>query len=46
MAGSLVQQFVNGLKSRNEDIRLKTARDLHHYVSFNFMLFTRIQFHL
>ena len=28
-----LQQFVNGLKSRNEETRAKAARDLHHYVS-------------
>nr|WIM49540.1 HIF1a pathway protein [Daphnia magna] len=28
-----MQQFISGLKSRNEDSRLKAARDLHHYVT-------------
>ena len=27
-----MQQFIAGLKSRHEDVRLKAARDLHHYV--------------
>nr|QGN03465.1 target of rapamycin [Ixodes ricinus] len=28
-----VSQFVAGLKSRSEDVRLKTAKELHHYVT-------------
>ncbi|KAI5755082.1 hypothetical protein M8J77_013919 [Diaphorina citri] len=32
MSRTLVQQFVAGLKSRNPEVRNKTARDLHHYV--------------
>ena len=32
-AGSM-QQFIAGLKSKSEDVRLKAARDLHHYVSY------------
>uniref|UniRef100_A0A8D9ABA5 Serine/threonine-protein kinase TOR n=1 Tax=Cacopsylla melanoneura TaxID=428564 RepID=A0A8D9ABA5_9HEMI len=32
MSRTLVQQFVAGLKSRNPDVRNKTARDLHRYV--------------
>ena len=32
-AQSQVNQFVAGLRSRNEETRLKTANDLHHYVS-------------
>ena len=30
---SLMQQFVSGLKSRNDETRAKAARDLNHYVS-------------
>lgn len=30
---SMMNQFVNGLKSKNEDMRVKAARDLHHFVS-------------
>ena len=33
MANAMMQQFVAGLKSRNEEVRLKSARDLHHYVT-------------
>lgn len=33
MTNVMMQQFVTGLKSRNEEMRLKAARDLHHYVS-------------
>ena len=33
MAAGIMQQFINGLKSRSEDLRLKAARDLHHYVN-------------
>ncbi|XP_015906953.1 serine/threonine-protein kinase mTOR [Parasteatoda tepidariorum] len=32
MASSL-QVFVSGLKSKNEDVRLKTTRELHHYIT-------------
>ena len=28
-----MQQFIAGLKSRSEEVRLKAARDLHHYVT-------------
>lgn len=28
-----MQQFITGLKSRNEEVRLKAARDLQHYVT-------------
>ena len=31
-----MQQFISGLKSRNEEVRLKAARDLHHYVTIYF----------
>ena len=30
---SVLQQFVSGLKSRNEDTRAKSAKDLQHYVT-------------
>lgn len=30
---SVLQQFVSGLKSRNEDTRAKAAKDLQHYVT-------------
>ena len=30
---SIMQQFVSGLKSKNEDTRAKAARELNHYVS-------------
>ena len=30
---ALMQQFVSGLKSRNDETRQKAARELHHYVS-------------
>ena len=30
---SLMQQFVSGLKSRNEETRNKAARELNHYVT-------------
>lgn len=30
---SVLQQFVGGLKSRNEDTRAKSAKDLQHYVT-------------
>lgn len=30
---SLMQQFVSGLKSRNEDTRTKAAKELNHYVT-------------
>ncbi|GFS99133.1 hypothetical protein TNCV_822541 [Trichonephila clavipes] len=34
MTTSLVMQtFVSGLKSKNEDVRFRTTRDLHHYVT-------------
>jgi FKBP12-rapamycin complex-associated protein len=29
----LMQQYVSGLKSRNDEARSKTARDLNHYVT-------------
>lgn len=29
----LIEGFVKGLKSKNDDLRHKTARDLHHYVT-------------
>ena len=29
---TLMQQFVSGLKSRNEETRLRTSRELNHYV--------------
>lgn len=29
---TVLQQFVSGLKSRNEDLRAKAAKDLQHYV--------------
>ncbi|CAL1276555.1 unnamed protein product [Larinioides sclopetarius] len=32
-ASTVMQQFVSGLKSKNEDIRFRTTRDLHHYVT-------------
>lgn len=32
MANAIMHQFVSGLKSRSEEVRLKAARDLHHYV--------------
>jgi hypothetical protein len=32
MAAGMMQTFISGLKSRSEDLRLKAARDLHHYV--------------
>lgn len=31
--GTVLQQFVSGLKSRNEDTRAKSAKDLQHYVT-------------
>lgn len=31
--GTVLQQFVSGLKSRNEDTRAKAAKDLQHYVT-------------
>ena len=31
--GSVMNQFIAGLKNKNEEIRGKTARDLHHFVS-------------
>ena len=34
--GGIMQQFISGLKSRNEEVRLKAARDLHHYVTIYF----------
>ncbi|KAG8434781.1 hypothetical protein GDO86_012940 [Hymenochirus boettgeri] len=30
---TMLQQFVNGLRSRNEEIRTKAAKDLQHYVT-------------
>lgn len=30
---TVLQQFVSGLKSRNEDTRAKSAKDLQHYVT-------------
>lgn len=30
---TVLQQFVSGLKSRNEDNRAKSAKDLQHYVT-------------
>lgn len=30
---SILQQFASGLKSRNEEIRAKAAKDLQHYVT-------------
>lgn len=30
---TVLQQFVSGLKSRNEDTRAKAAKDLQHYVT-------------
>ena len=33
MTTPLMQQFVSGLKSRNEETRLKASRELNHYVS-------------
>ncbi|KAG8190056.1 hypothetical protein JTE90_023028 [Oedothorax gibbosus] len=32
-AASAMQVFVAGLKSKNEDVRQKTTRDLHHYIT-------------
>ncbi|XP_054720357.1 serine/threonine-protein kinase mTOR-like [Uloborus diversus] len=32
-ATSAMQVFVSGLKSKNEEVRLKTTRDLHHYIT-------------
>ncbi|GBN69670.1 Serine/threonine-protein kinase mTOR [Araneus ventricosus] len=32
-ASTVMQQFVSGLKSKNEDVRFRTTRDLHHYVT-------------
>lgn len=29
-----MQQFLSGLRSKNEEVRSKTARDLYHYVSY------------
>lgn len=31
---SMMNQFVNGLKSKNEETRIKTAKDLHHFVNY------------
>lgn len=31
--GTVLQQFISGLKSRNEDTRAKSAKDLQHYVT-------------
>ena len=33
-----MQQFILGLKSRNEEVRLKAARDLHHYVKHSLLM--------
>ncbi|GIX92211.1 hypothetical protein CEXT_19081 [Caerostris extrusa] len=30
---TIMQNFVSGLKSKNEEVRLRTTRDLHHYVT-------------
>jgi hypothetical protein len=30
---AIMNQFVTGLKNKNEEIRCKAARDLYHYVS-------------
>ncbi|TNN42337.1 Serine/threonine-protein kinase mTOR [Liparis tanakae] len=30
---TVLQQFVSGLKNRNEDTRAKSAKDLQHYVT-------------
>ena len=34
-----MQQFISGLKSRNEEVRLKAARDLHHYVPIHTLIY-------
>uniref|UniRef100_A0A4W3GLM4 Serine/threonine-protein kinase TOR n=1 Tax=Callorhinchus milii TaxID=7868 RepID=A0A4W3GLM4_CALMI len=31
--GSVLQQFISGLKSRSEEVRAKSAKDLQHYVT-------------
>lgn len=33
-SNDLIESFINGLKSRNEEQRLKTAKDLQHYVNY------------
>lgn len=32
-ASTTINIFISGLKSKNEDIRLKTTKDLHHYIA-------------
>lgn len=51
--GTVLQQFVSGLKSRNEDTRAKAAKDLQHYVTTELRevcntstLFTRTSIHI
>jgi hypothetical protein len=34
VSGTVMNQFVAGLKSKNEELRCKAARDLYHYVSW------------
>ncbi|XP_048250308.1 serine/threonine-protein kinase mTOR-like isoform X1 [Haliotis rufescens] len=31
--GLVMNQFISGLRNRNEEVRIKTANDLHHFVS-------------
>lgn len=38
---TVLQQFVSGLKSRNEDTRAKSAKDLQHYVTTELREVTR-----
>lgn len=32
-AQQMMNQFINGLKSKNDEVRLRTANDLYHFVS-------------
>lgn len=32
-ASTTINTFISGLKSKNEEMRLKTTRDLHHYIA-------------
>lgn len=33
VASTSINTFVSGLKSKNEDVRLKTAKELHRYIA-------------
>lgn len=41
---TVLQQFVSGLKSRNEDTRAKSAKDLQHYVTTELREVTAISY--